>query len=113
MTLWCRWDHTNYIHSLEAFEKNEHCAVFAAAKLMTCLAAHWPAGSDPDDEAKSTISSDYSGVASNPRDICAEISEKYVRLSAQVLLTLRIMEADSKYVNRPLRGMCSLLEVSE
>lgn len=109
------WENTDYILSYEAFERNEHCMIFAISKLVTCFFGDESLfGAAASAEAK-TSSSSSGGDVSRTSGINGVgnlqlMAEAYLRMSSQVLLTLRSVELTA-YPTRPLRGMCLLLEL--
>jgi hypothetical protein len=135
------WDNANYVASLEAFDRNEHCMMVAVSKLIVCFfgddsledkeksGVNGGSKESPDRLSKtvkrrSILDPRRGGNAEIPRGVSAKVSdevrkrcgakaEAFLSISAELLLAQRKRESSrgSGAADKPLRAMSMLLEL--
>jgi hypothetical protein len=100
-----KWDSAHFLFELNAFERNEHCAVIAIAKLLPCIAL-LPGVADVEKNTNGLNGSSYDTITRK----CEMVMSTYLNMASRMLLLLRQMENTSSYSTRPLRALCLLIE---
>jgi hypothetical protein len=95
-----KWESAAYNYDLEAFERNEHTSMIAAAALSVAFFVG---------DAANPNNQDLSSVAPGPLTTVRVMCDTFLRVCSQLLLTLRSAETTT-YTSRPLRSMCTLME---
>lgn len=87
---------TSFIPSLEAFTGNEHCIALAISKYFACFCNY-------------NSNSEVSLTSSLNKKSIADMSEIYLELSSNVLLSMKLK--DNEFSSYPLRGFACILEL--